>query len=65
MYIAAALRRANFFELLDFAVVLGLDRLEAVWARLQSGEPPVSLSIADQIDLIFRNLQPADASRHA
>ena len=58
VYIAAALRRANFFELLDFAAVLGLDRLEAVWMELLEGEPPVSPSLAAEVSRIFRNLQP-------
>ena len=56
VYIAAALRRANFFELIDFASALGLDRLEAVWMELLTGEPPVSPSLAAEVSRIFRNL---------
>ena len=63
-YIAAALRRANFFELLDFAVVLGLGRLEAVWTELLAGEPPVSPFLAAEVNRILRHLQPAEASAH-
>ena len=66
VYIAAALRRANFFELLDFATALGMDRLEAIWTELLAGEPPVSPALAADVRRVFRNLQPAaETSAHA
>ena len=65
VYVAAALRRASFFELLDFAAVLGLGRLEAVWTELLASEPPVSSFLAAEVGRICRHLQPlAGASSH-
>ena len=65
VYVAAALRRANFFELLDFAAVLGTDRLRAVWDVIQTSEPERSRAVAGQIARIFRHLLPAIEERRA
>lgn len=54
---AAALRRGRFLELLDFAVVFGLDVMRAAWASLQRDEPEVAARCAAAVTRIFTHLE--------
>ena len=65
VYVAAALRRANFFELRDFAVVLGANRLQAVWDTIQTAEPGVAGRVAGEVTRIFHHLRPLNEKRCA
>ena len=42
--VTAALRRANFYQLLDFAVMLGSDRRRSVWDMIRTRELAIGLS---------------------
>jgi hypothetical protein len=58
-FVVAALRRGNFVELLDFAGVLGLDRLRSAWTTLQEAEPEAARQAGMAVERILRNLQTA------
>jgi hypothetical protein len=58
-YLLAALRRGNFVELLDFAAIMGLERVRAAWTTLQAAEPAAARLAGMAVERILRNLQTA------
>ena len=57
IYLYAVLASANFYQILDFAVVLGLEPLQAAWQRLLTAEPEMARAARPHVARIFRNLQ--------
>ena len=57
VYVRAILARASFYEVLDLAGVVGLERLRASWRVLQADDPQEVRFAARHLDRIFDNIQ--------